>query len=187
MGKNKKDNNANRSLNVTGKSDVINILCLKGLHLDLAKYVVLQTYKGCGVDALKSGEHWLFSDHEFYPLNDGKDTWNEAASEGFLDVVKLLHMYGVEGCTKRTMDLAAKNGHLEIVIWLHEHRSEGCSTWAMDYAAKNGHLEIVIWLHEHRDEGWIFAMNWAASEGHLDVVKWLHEHRSRRIYRRWID
>ena len=171
--------NAYRSLNVTGKSDIVHILCLKGLHLDLAKYVVLQTYKGCGVDTLKVGEHWLFSHHEFYPLNDGKRTWNKAAYEGFLDVVKLLHMYGVEGCTKKAMDCAAKNGHLEVVKWLHKNRSEGCTKKAMNCAAENGHLEVVKWLHKNRSEGCTKkAMDYAAARGHLEVVKWLHEHRN---------
>ena len=105
--------------------NAVEILTMKGLHLDLARYVLLQTYKGCGVDTLKSGEHWLFSLDEFYPLNDGKDTWNYAAEHGHLDIVKLLS----------------------------EHRSEGCTTWAMDYAAKNGHLDVLKWLHEHRGEG----------------------------------
>ena len=170
------DMTANRSLNVTGKSDIVDILCLKGLHFDLARYIVLQAYKGCGVDALKRGEYWLFSHHEFYPLNDGKDTWNDAASEGFLDVVKLLHMYGVEGCTKRTMDLAAGEGHLKVVKWLHEHRDEGCTMWAMNWAASEGHLKVVKWLHEYRKEECTYwAMDWASRNGHLEVVKWLHE------------
>ncbi len=52
--------------------NVIEILCEKGLHLDLARYVVLQTYKGCGFDALNKGQDWLFSCEDFYPLKDAE-------------------------------------------------------------------------------------------------------------------
>ena len=134
--------------------NVIEILCLKGLHLDLARYVVLQTYKGCGFDALDKGQEWLFSCEDFYPLKDAEKTWNACAANGLLHMLKLLHKYGIEGCTTETMALACAKGDLDIVIWLHENRSEGCSTWAMNYAASEGHLEVVKWLHENRNEGY---------------------------------
>ena len=77
--------------------NVVEILCLKGLHLDLAKYVVLQTYKGCGFDALNKGQDWLFSCQDFYPLKDPEKTWNACAANGLLHMLKLLHKYGIEG------------------------------------------------------------------------------------------
>ena len=167
---------ANRSLNVTGKDGIVKILVLKGIHLDLARYIVLQTYKGCGVDTLKSGEYWLFSHPDFYPLNDGKETWNACAKNGHLEIVKFLHENRSEGCTAWTMDFAAENGHLEVVKFLHENRSEGCTKWAMNNAAENGHLEIVKFLHENRTEGCTkWAMDKAAKNGHLEVVKFLHK------------
>ena len=168
--------NANRSLDVTGESDIAKILVLKGLRLDLARYIVLQTYKGCGVDTLKSGEYWLFSHPDFYPLNDGKETWNACAKNGHLEIVKILHENRTEGCTTWAMDKAATNGQLEVVKWLHENRTEGCTAWTMNSAAENGHLEVLKFLHENRNEGYTaWAMNRATSNGHLEVAKWLHE------------
>ena len=155
--------------------NAVEILNLKGLPYDVSQYVVLQTYKGCGVDALKAGQSWLFSLDAFYPLKDPYQTWNYAASNGHLDVVKWLHEYTKEGCTHLAMDRASENGHLEVVKWLHEHRSEGCTGAAMDRAASNGHLEVVKWLHEHRSEGCThLAMDYAASNGHLEIVILLH-------------
>jgi len=52
-----------------------------------------------------------------------------------------------------TWNWAAKNGHLEVVKWLHENRKEGSTTKAMDFAAEYGHLEILKFLHENRKEG----------------------------------
>lgn len=40
------------------------------------------------------------------------------------------------------MDEAAKNGYLEVVKWLHEHRTEGCTGGAMDMASRHGYLEV---------------------------------------------
>src|SRR6476661_2624364 len=103
-------------------------------------------------------------------------TWNWAAMNGHLNVIKWLHENKKEGCTTRAMDWAADHGHLEIVKWLHENRKEGCTTGAMDRAATNSHLEVVKWLHENRKEGCTtWAIDCAAVNGHLEIVKWLHE------------
>jgi hypothetical protein len=88
---------------------------------------------------------------------------------------------------KHTFDFAASEGHLEILKWLHKNtvqknkknirnpreKTEGCSTDAMDAAASEGHLDVVKWLHENRTEGCTkYAMDEAARNGHLDVIKW---------------
>jgi hypothetical protein len=167
-----------------GSADMnaVEILNLKGLHLDISRYVVLQTYKHCGVDALKSGDHWLFSMEEFYPLKDCYETLKVAIEKGYLDVIKLCYQYNSidwKSCYWTQMECAVWHGHLEIVKWLHENTDVKCTRWAMDWAAQRGHLDILIWLHENRSEGCtVKAMDCASEEGHLDVVKWLHEHRS---------
>lgn len=46
------------------------------------------------------------------------------------------------------MDEAAANGYLNVVQWLHANRTEGCTTKAIQYAARNGHLEVVRWLFQ---------------------------------------
>jgi hypothetical protein len=114
-----------------------------------------------------------------------KGEWNDAAKEGDLHKIILLHLQHVKGCTKGVMTWAAALGHLDVVIWLHENRKgyegEGCTKRAMDGAAENGRLDVVIWLHENRGEECTgSAMDWAAKKGHLDVVIWLHENRSER-------
>ena len=165
-----------------GSADMnaVEILNLKGLHLDISRYVVLQTYKHCGVDALKSGDHWLFSMEEFYPLKDGYETLKEAIEKGYLDVIKLCYQYNSidwKSCYWTQMECAVWHGHLEIVKWYHNHTDVKCTRWAMDWAAQRGHLDILIWLHENRSEGCTsYAMDSAAHRGHLEVVKWLHEH-----------
>ena len=86
-------------------------------------------------------------------LYDGRiHTWNVAAEEGHLDLIKWLHDSPFTGrteeCTTKAMDWAASKGHLPIVKFLHENRTEGCTTSAMDGAAMNGHFSIVKFLQE---------------------------------------
>ena len=100
-------------------------------------------------------------------------TWNYAAMNGHLEVVKWLHEFRSEGCTKDAINLAACNGHLEVMKWLHENRTEGRTKWAMSYAASNGHLEIVKWLHENKYEGCTQAMDYATRNDHLEIVEYL--------------
>jgi ankyrin repeat protein len=112
-------------------------------------------------------------------------TWNWAAKNGHLNVIKWLHEniskdinYEDNLCTTWAIDWAAIYGNLDIIKFLHENRTEGCTRWAMNGAAYYGNLEIVKFLHENRTEGCtIYAMNWAAYYGHLEVVKFLHENR----------
>ena len=118
----------------------------------------------------------LFSEIAHYAYNPEIHTWNFAAINGHIDLVRWLHFNHKEGCTTNDMDLAAKNGHLEIVKFLHFNRKEGCTKRAMDYAAHNGHLQIVKWLHFNSKEGCtIKAMDWASRNGHIGVVKWLRK------------
>lgn len=71
-----------------------------------------------------------------------RDAFDEAASNGHLEVLKWLHANRFEGSTAKAMDSAARNGHLEVVKWLHENTTAGCTTRAMDATASNGHLEV---------------------------------------------
>jgi hypothetical protein len=106
---------------------------------------------------------------------------DEAARNGHLDVVRLLHEHhpAEGGCTTHAMDWAAGYGHIDVVTFLHSHRYEGCTSHAMAWAATEGHLDVIRFLHEHRTEGFTsVAMDGAASNGHLDVVTFLHSHRA---------
>jgi hypothetical protein len=117
-----------------------------------------------------------------------KGEWNDAAKEGDLHKIILLHLQHVKGCTKGVMTWAAALGHLDVVIWLHENRSERCTELAMDLAALNGHLHVVIWLHENRSEGCTnWAIYYAATNGHPNVVKWLEDHAVELGFPEWLN
>ena len=112
---------------------------------------------------------YLIEQKEFIWKNEYFD---EAASNGHLDVVKFLHSIGKD-CTTNAMDDASNYGHIEIVKFLHSIGKD-CTTKAMDWASKNGHLEIVKYLHSIGKEYTEWAMDWASENGHLEVVKFLH-------------
>ena len=113
--------------------------------------------------------------------------FDDIAGRGFLPLVRSLHERGFK-CSTDAMNQAAANGYLEVVRFLHEHRREGCTTLAMDDAATNGHLEVVQFLHENRTEGCTQqALNWAIGHGHLNVVRFLIEHRTEGASNRSLD
>ncbi|EFA82951.1 peptidase C1A family protein [Heterostelium album PN500] len=104
---------------------------------------------------------------------------NNAAEEGDLETLKLVHENTTVECSSSAIDLAAMNGHLECIKWFDSNRTEEFSTSAMDYAAMNGHLECIKWLHSNRSEGGsIYAMDYAAGNGHFETVWWLHYNRT---------
>lgn len=75
---------------------------------------------------------------------------------------------------KHTWDWAAKNGHLNVLKWLHKHHKGDISDDTLDYAAANGHLKVVEWLHEHYHAEVSFkALELAAQHRHYEVVKFL--------------
>ena len=132
-------------------------------------------------------------------------TSQEAARNGYLDVLKYLHEIGCSW-NKYACRTAAENGHLDVLKYLHEN---GCP-WThevylyaarsgyidiLEYALKNkcpiykyndsmclwasqgGHLHVIKWAIENGFSCEGFVMDNAASQGHLDVVKWLHKKR----------
>jgi hypothetical protein len=94
----------------------------------------------------------------------------EAATHGFLDIVKL----GKEHNRHWNYQVganAAKNGHLNVLKWAIEN---GCG-WDIRIsamAAYRGHLHILQWIRENggpiNNAVWINAIR----GGHLDVIKW---------------
>jgi hypothetical protein len=154
--------------------------------------------KGC-LDVLE----WLLSNHhsDCRIMRAG----DEAAQNGRLDILQLLHMHNVTDFAVTAMDsaaeggqldvikwlhscqikpfyalnCAARNGHLEVVKWLHENTASTCTTFAMDAAAEHNHLEVLQWLHENRSEGCtVSAMDMAAANGHLGILQWLQANRN---------
>ncbi|KAK1944312.1 putative ankyrin repeat protein L62 [Phytophthora citrophthora] len=102
---------------------------------------------------------------------------DNAASNGYLDIVKWLHVNRSEGCTYAAMDRAAANGHLDVLKWLHDNRSEGCTADAMDNAAASGDFKMVKWFLANRSESVAFtALVKAAKTGHLRLVRYLAPH-----------
>jgi hypothetical protein len=107
---------------------------------------------------------------------------DDAATYGFLEVVRYLHQNRTEGCTTLAMNGASGNGHLEVVKFLHENRTEGCTLIGLDMAVRNGYLEVVKFLNENRKEieraEWYGTMVDVVAEcGHLEVLKYICEAR----------
>ena len=79
--------------------------------------------------------------------NPNIHTWDNAAENGDLPLVKYLHKNKKAGCTTATMNFAAIGGFLSVVKYLHINKKEGCTTAAMDLGAGQGHLSVVKFLH----------------------------------------
>ena len=70
------------------------------------------------------------------------------------------------------MDEAAINGYLELLQWIHANCHEGCTALALHCTAVSRHASVVRWLDENVKVGnrhFLSAVRW----GHLDVVKLL--------------
>ncbi|AVK76408.1 Ankyrin repeat domain containing protein [Pandoravirus neocaledonia] len=126
----------------------------------------------------------------------------EAAGTGHLDVVVLLHEYGL--CPTQGVLLEIRSrGALDEIESMQDYfvtldgrtidslgnairrdeRSGMAGTYPtthiMDSAAAGGHLDIIRFLHANRTEGCtVAAMDGAATGGHLDVVEFLHVNRT---------
>ncbi|RLN56592.1 hypothetical protein BBJ28_00015513 [Nothophytophthora sp. Chile5] len=99
-----------------------------------------------------------------------------AATNGHLDVVKLLVREDLVYLEGPAFSGAADNGHLAVVRWLKD-KNLGLSTanHALDLAASNGHLETATYLR--KECGASFSSNTmrgAARSGHLSMVRWLY-------------
>ncbi|KAJ3089049.1 hypothetical protein HDU96_003923, partial [Phlyctochytrium bullatum] len=97
-----------------------------------------------------------------------------AAQAGRLDLIRLLHAFGIRKFCMGTMDAAASAGQLFIVRFLHLNRKEGCTAEAMDNAIKNGHLDVAQFLAKHRTELCTYrALETAIRNGDVDAVRFL--------------
>ncbi|KAI9996163.1 hypothetical protein PInf_013546 [Phytophthora infestans] len=72
-----------------------------------------------------------------------------AASKGFLEVVKYLHTNLNQQATNAAITVAASNGHLSVVKYLHDNHSEHCTADAIARANVNGHDTVVEFLLKH--------------------------------------
>ena len=111
---------------------------LKLLNIELNEKIIKNIFSSGKLEQIK----YLIEQKEFIWKNEYFD---EAASNGHLDVVKFLHSIGKD-CTTNAMDDASNYGHIEIVKFLHSIGKD-CTTKAMDWASENGHLEVVKFLH----------------------------------------
>ncbi|ETN00574.1 hypothetical protein PPTG_17799 [Phytophthora nicotianae INRA-310] len=162
-------------------------------HVDVMQYLFDQgaddQYPDSLLRAVRKGQlnavKWLLEHHLYTELWEGERVIEEAARNGRLEILKLLHgldssLIRPKTCSSNAMDDAAANGQLEVVKWLHANRSEGCTKSAMDVAASNGHLDVVQWLTFNTRVGCsTLAMDLAARNGHLDVLKWLRKNSSK--------
>ncbi|ETM03237.1 hypothetical protein L917_00519 [Phytophthora nicotianae] len=92
-------------------------------RLELVKWIIQQPgvvsyYVRIFLDCACVGGHvevvkWVV---QHYPTNCLTDI--QAASDGRLDIVRLLHENNIGGCSRRAMAFAASQGHFDIVKWL---------------------------------------------------------------------
>lgn len=102
---------------------------------------------------------------------------DSAVQRSSLDIVKFLHEYRTEGCTKRARDDATIAGHLDVVKFCYENRTEGAPQppWTAHKL-----LNIVQFAHEHRTEGYTtIAMNGASRSISRDLTLLRHLHENR--------
>ena len=102
-------------------------------------------------------------------------TINEAASQGYLEMVKYCVANGchIDG---RACAWAAGGGHLECLKYLREEAKAPWDSWTANWAAENGHLHILEYLVERKYDEYSGQAGWyAAKFGHLDCLKYLHE------------
>ncbi|KAE8912102.1 hypothetical protein PF005_g27284 [Phytophthora fragariae] len=74
-----------------------------------------------------------------------------AASKGFLDIVKYLHVNLGQAASNAAIIAAARTGHLSVVQYLDENHSERCMADPIAVARANGHDEVVDFLLEHEE------------------------------------
>ena len=95
----------------------------------------------------------------------------QAAAEGDLDELKLMHQAGFS--IDSAADEAASNGYLDCLKYAHEN---GCKlTDATAFAAGNGHLDCLKYAFENGCKIDSDAIRYAARGGHLDCLRFSYE------------
>lgn len=114
-------------------------------------------------------------DWTLYEEACSSDDADAAASEGHVQVIRVLRDYDICCWSPQSADLAARNGHLEVV---RELRAAGtrCTVLGANLTAASGHLDVVRELRAEGIHCTPMGANLAASHGHLDVVRDLRAH-----------
>lgn len=99
---------------------------------------------------------------------------NQAAKNGFLDVIQVLRTHGIH-CTSTGADWAAWKGHLAVIRDLRQN-SVHCTSTGADLAASSGHLHVIRDLRSSGVDCTSGGADHAAMNGHLTVVRDLREH-----------
>src|SRR6478672_12905301 len=109
------------------------------------------------------------------PYKSYKNLFIEDGNSSFEKVVGIDYVVDKKLYNKdiHTYDWAAENGHLEVLKWLCQNKIKGYTKYIINTAAFYGHIKIVKWLHENKQEcRTTGAINYAASNGHFEIVKW---------------
>lgn len=107
--------------------------------------------------------------------NELYTTIDNAAKNGNLNYVRILHNTKEDLCKVTTLEYSVCSGNLELVEWVYNHCPEDITTFiALGYAAGHGHLNVVKFLYsKNPKENTLLAIKLAAYHGKLDVLKWL--------------
>ena len=121
--------------------------------------------------------HWLCCICD-PPCESDAETWRYAASQGKLNVLKLLRSTQPP-CPLNTLVCAAAVEHPDCLKWLRQ-QDPPCP-WEMDateQAVKAGNLSLMQWMRAQDDPcpfDWC-CMDYAAERGDLDMMRWLYAH-----------
>ncbi|KAJ3402850.1 hypothetical protein HDV05_008198, partial [Chytridiales sp. JEL 0842] len=71
---------------------------------------------------------------------------DKAAGRGNLEMLRLLHVNGVPGCTSEAFDLAAKRGYIHILEYLYENRMGECTPHVYVSACLSGCIDAIRFI-----------------------------------------
>jgi len=106
--------------------------------------------------------------------------WDKLAKKGSFNDIKLIHKYGICGCTQQTLNYVASNGHLDILDYLYKNTNNKCSFIGLHRAIRHEHIHIVKYLIEQQNMAITKEMlNTSLNIGNFDIFEYLFEKRFR--------
>ena len=119
---------------------------------------------GC-LHALLWGHHHM--------LRWDKETPNQAARHGHLEVLERVHKAGCPAHMNEVAHEAVLGGHMNVLEWIGFWHSQVFRNHLMTQTAcEYGHLEVLKWLRSHRCPWNTYCLASAAKNGHMAILEW---------------
>ncbi|KDO35150.1 hypothetical protein SPRG_01217 [Saprolegnia parasitica CBS 223.65] len=154
--------------------------------LILGNVEILSCFEACHVlqiseqDLLLAGEHGHLSIVRFLlpriSVVHASMIMNQAAANGHLDAVTVLHAAGGKASEAAYAEACA-NGHDHVVRFLHQVGYRYFPPTLVNDAAARGHLGMIQFLHDIQYPDLDAAVSIAADNGHMEIVEFLFERR----------